>query len=139
MILPITLTIAAAAALINIWLGIRISQVRRAAQISHGDGGHPLLTARMRAHANFVEYTPFVLILLGLIEHGTGSPLWLWAVGIVYIIGRLAHPFGMATKKPGIGRIAGIAITLAVLAGLSGYAIYLAYQAPVATGLQVRR
>ena len=68
MILPITLTIAGAAALLNIWLGPRVGQMRLAHKVSIGDGGNEALIARMRAQANFVEYTPFVLILLGLIE-----------------------------------------------------------------------
>ena len=49
MILPITLTIAGAAAIVNIWLAIRIVTLRLKAKVMVGDGGHPLLMARMRA------------------------------------------------------------------------------------------
>src|SRR3546814_12320133 len=58
-------------------------------------GGDPLLRARMRAHANYAEYTPFFLILLGLIELARGTHLWLWGVAILYVIGRILHAFGM--------------------------------------------
>ncbi len=40
MILPITLTIAGAAALLNIWLGYRVGQMRLTHKISIGDGGN---------------------------------------------------------------------------------------------------
>src|SRR5438067_1869694 len=97
-VLPITLTMAGAATLMNVWLARRVGQVRIAAKVSVGDGGNEPLTRRMRAHANFVEYTPFFLILLGLVELATGSAPWLWAVGALYILARLAHPFGMDGK-----------------------------------------
>ena len=75
MILPITLTLAGAAAVINIWLGWRVGQKRISQKVSIGDGGDPAVVCRMRAHANFVEYTPFVLILIGLIELADGVSL----------------------------------------------------------------
>ena len=98
--LPITLTIAGAAALLNIWLGRRVGQMRLTHKISIGDGGNEALIARMRAQANFIEYTPFVLILIGLIELAEGSELWLWIVGVVYILARIAHGFGMDRPRP---------------------------------------
>ena len=82
-ILPITLTIAGAAAIVNIWLAIRIVMVRLKAKVLIGDGGNALLTARMRAQLNYVEYTPLVLILIGLIELAKGTQTWLWAAGIL--------------------------------------------------------
>ena len=53
--LEITLVIAAAAALINIWLAMRVGRVRTSEKVSVGDGGNELVIRRMRAHANFVE------------------------------------------------------------------------------------
>jgi hypothetical protein len=125
--LPITLTIAAAAALINIWLGVRVSQLRLRHKVSVGEGGNAQVTARMRAHANFVEYTPFFLILLALVELSRGSKTWLWAVAIVYILGRLAHPFGMDRPAPNKLRMIGVVITWTVLLGLAIYAITITY------------
>ncbi len=65
MILPITLTMAAAAVFIHVWLAMRCSRIRMRDGVSVGDGGSPLLLTRMRAHANFTENTPLFLILLG--------------------------------------------------------------------------
>ncbi|MGA9583271.1 MAG: MAPEG family protein [Allosphingosinicella sp.] len=129
MILPITLTIAGAAALLNIWLARRVGQMRVAHKVSIGDGGNEALIARMRAQANFIEYTPFVLILILLVELAVGSQLWLWVVGMVYILARIAHGFGM--DRPGGDklklRMIGTLVTALVLLGLALYAIALPY------------
>ena len=71
--LPITLTIAAGAALVNIWLMIRCGQARTKGGVSIGDGGDEFLIRRMRAHANFVESAPFVLVLIAALEATQGS------------------------------------------------------------------
>ena len=125
--LPITLTIAAASVLINIWLGARVSQLRLRHKVSIGDGGNAQLAARTRAHANFIEYTPFFLILLALVELSKGSQTWLWGVAILYILGRLAHPFGLDRPQPSNLRKVGILITWIVLLGLAVYALAIPY------------
>ena len=124
--LPITLTIAAGAALINIWLGTRVSRLRLRDKVSVGDAGNQAIINRMRAQANFVEYTPFFLVLLATVELAAGSETWLWAVGVLYILGRLLHPFGLDRPAPNRLRMIGIAITWLVLAGLAAYALVLA-------------
>lgn len=125
--LPITLTISAAATLLNLWLALRAGRVRVSRKIPVGDGGDAMLLSRMRAQANFVEYTPFFLILLGLIELATGPRTWLWAVAIAYIVARLAHAFGMDRASPNPLRMGGILVTFLILLGLAGYAIALPY------------
>jgi len=127
MILPITMTMAGAATLLNIWLGLRVGQMRRAHRVSIGDGGAQPLTARMRAQANFVEYTPFFLILLGLIELARGSATWLWALGALYILIRLLHAFGMDRAPGNRLRTIGAMGTGLLLAGLAAYALVLPY------------
>ncbi len=129
-VLPITLTIAGAAALLNLWLGIRVSQLRIRDKVSVGDGGNPAVAARMRAHANFVEYTPFFLILLALVELARGSETWLWAVGIIFVLGRLMHPFGMDRPAPNPLRMIGTIITWVTLIGLAIYALSIPYTEP---------
>jgi hypothetical protein len=68
----------------------------------------------MRAHANFVEYTPFALILIGLLELAKGAQPWIWGYGAVLVVARIAHGLGMDTWKP--GRTIGVALTLLLLA-----------------------
>jgi uncharacterized membrane protein YecN with MAPEG domain len=128
MLLPVALTTTGAAALINFWLGVRIGQLRIGKRISVGDGGDPRLLARMRAHANFAEYAPIVLILIALIEFAVGSQLWLWVVAAVFVLGRILHGFGMdgAMRLRQIG----IATTMLIMVGLALFAAW--------TGLQSR-
>ena len=132
-ILPITLTIAAAAAILNIWLGARVSRIRLASKVSIGDGGVPALAARMRAHANYAEYTPFFLILLGLIELAHGSATWLWLVAILYIVCRIFHAFGMDRPAPNLFRMIGFTGTMLALLALAGYALATPYLTPSVT------
>lgn len=129
-VLTITLTIAGAAALLNLWLGMRVSQLRIRDKVAIGDGGNARIAARMRAHANFVEYVPTFLILLGLVELARGTQTWLWAVGILFVLGRLMHPFGMDRPAPNVLRMGGTAITWLTLAGLAIYALSIPYTEP---------
>jgi len=128
MILPIALTTAGAAALVNFWLSWRIGELRISEKISIGDGGNPRLVARMRAQLNFAEYVPVVLILIGLVEAASGSPLWLAIVAALFITGRVLHGFGMDGWS--FGRTAGMATSSLTMIGLGLYALYLG-----ATGL----
>jgi len=130
MILPITLAIAGAAAILHIWLSLRVSALRRPLKIGVGDGGNEILLKRMRAHANFAENVPIFLILLGLVELAAGRNVWLWAAGILFILARIAHAFGMDRPGANILRVAGIAISWLVLLGLAGVGIYLSYTSP---------
>lgn len=138
MIMPITLTIAGAAAIIHVWLSLRVSRLRRPLKIAFGDGGNEILLRRMRAHSNYAENMPLFLILLALLEFATGGDLWLWGAGLLFVLGRISHAFGM--DRPGANpmRVAGIAISWIVLLGLGLYAIFLAYQAPsIRAGVEV--
>ncbi|MBR0552950.1 MAPEG family protein [Stakelama marina] len=127
--LTITLVTAGACALIAVWLGFRVGQIRRAEGISVGDGGNMRLIARMRAQMNFVEYAPFVLILIALIEHAQGSSVLLWVAAAAFVIARILHAFGMDGWMP--GRVTGIAVTLLLLAILGLYAVILPFESGI--------
>ena len=128
-ILPISLTIAAGAALLNLWLALRVGRVRTREKVFIGDGGNDLLTRRMRAHSNFVENTAFVLILLALVELGFGSSMWLWAVGALYLVGRILHALGMDGMM--WGRMVGTIVTMLTQLGLALTALAIVYLTPV--------
>ncbi len=119
MLLPVTLCAAAAAALINLWLAIRCGQVRLKGGILHGDDAGGPLSRRMRAQLNFVENTPFVLVLIAAIELAGRGGTWLAIVAAVYMLGRIAHGIGMDSEDPAPARKYGVIITMLTLLGLS--------------------
>ena len=126
LILPVTLTAAAAAAFINLWLSIRIGRIRLSTRTVHGDDGGGPLTRRMRAQLNFVENTPFVLILLAGIELAGRGGIALAAVAGLYMLGRIAHGFGMDAESGGPARMFGTIVTMLTLLALAGWAVLIA-------------
>jgi uncharacterized membrane protein YecN with MAPEG domain len=112
MILPTTLSMAAAAALINFWLALRCGQVRGKEGISIGTGGSELMERRMRAQLNFVENTPWVLALIAAIELSGKGGQWLAIVGGAYMLGRVAHGLGMDPNGFAKGRMIGTVTTM---------------------------
>lgn len=120
-LLPVTLIFAGALTLINVWLAMRVGQVRGRHKVNVGDGGNDAVIRRMRAHANFVEYAPFALALVGLIEFSVGTTIWLWIAAVAFLFARIAHAFGMDGGS--IARGAGIAATLGLLIALAIWAI----------------
>ncbi len=132
-ILPASLATAAACALINLWLAIRVGQMRRLHKVSVGDGGNMAVIARMRAHANFIEYAPIILILLALLELARGTSTYAWAYGLAFVVARVCHGLGMDTWKP--GRAIGVGLTFVILALLAGECAWTAYAgAPIGNG-----
>lgn len=92
---------ALAAAVIYLALWMRVAAKRSATGVSIGDGGDPALLLRTRQHGNCAEWCAFVLILMILAE-GMGAPaLYLHISGLLLIIGRLAHPFGLKSENAG--------------------------------------
>ena len=135
-VLTITLTFAAAAALLNLWIATRAAMARFPERILIGDGGKEVLRARMRAHSNFNEYTPIFLILLGLIEMAEGSMTWLWAAGILFTLARILHVFGLDRNKPNAFRAIGFLVTFLVTLALAIYALTIPYRySRVETGI----
>lgn len=92
--LLITLSTPTAIGLINLWLGLRISRIRLRDQVLIGDNVNDMSAGCMRAHANLVEYAPFVLILMALIEAARGSGTALGAAGIIFVVARRGDDVG---------------------------------------------
>ena len=101
--IPIPITTITALPLVAIWftLWIGVTSTRSASNTSIGDAGNAGLLQKIRRHGNFIEWVPFVLVLMMLAElQGTG-PLWLTAAGALLVIGRAAHPFGLKIDTAG--------------------------------------
>ena len=110
MVLQTTLCLAAAGVIVNLWLGIRCAKVRGALKIGVGDGGNEQMIRRMRAHANVLEQTPLTLLLFGLVEAAGRGGLWLAPLGAAFILGRVAHAYGMEENGFKAGRPIGMLV-----------------------------
>ena len=88
-------------------------------QLQPGDMGDPDLTRAIRAHANFAEHAPIVLLLLLVLALLGVEPLWLHVFGATFTIGRVVGAIGMMqAKHPNALRFTGNAVTgLALLLG----------------------
>lgn len=126
MILQTTLSLSAAAALITIWHMIRIGRLRVSEKIMHGDGGSAMLARRMRAQANFGENTPYVLILVAVIELTGKGGAWLAVVGALFMLGRVMHAIGMDKGEPNALRAVGTLFAMLTLLGLGVVAVLIA-------------
>ncbi len=107
---------AAALAFLFIFLSYRVITGRRNNKISLGAGGNPAMERLVRVHANFAEYTPFALILLGMAELRGAAPWLLHGLGVGLVAGRAAHAFGVSRTPENFRfRIAGMMLTFGVL------------------------
>ena len=122
MILTATPLYAGLLSLLFVALSARVIVHRRRARVSVGDGNDQALRQKMRVQANFAEYTPIGLILLGLTEM-QGAPYWVVHIlGLTLLTGRLSHAAGMGASPQRISfRVAGMALTLGMilLAGIT--------------------
>jgi len=107
------------AGLLALWflvLSWRVIQRRRSG-IYLGDGGDPAMLRVMRGHANFAEYVPLALLLMGMLEVSRVSIYVLHALGIVLLAARLLHGYALSfTDQFPFGRFWGATLTFCVLA-----------------------
>ena len=106
-------------ALLYAVLGMQVSRLRRGNRVLFGDGDNRELRSAIRAHANFIEYVPIIVLMVALLEmSGTPAPRIHWLMGLL-LIARLLHPLGMyvgpRTLQFQICRVGGISLTLVVL------------------------
>jgi len=115
----VTSIYAALLALIFIVISFWVSAGRGKYGVNVGDGGNPNLLARMRAHANFAEYVPLILILVLLLEGRRTSIYIIHLLLLPLLIARILHPFGMVapsgSSQSKICRGLGAGVTFLVL------------------------
>jgi len=85
-------------------LSMNVIKLRRRSKVSFGDDGDRALMRRIRAQANFIEYTPiFLLSLIGIewlaFENIPYYFLYINIVGLLFIIGRILHALSLYEKK----------------------------------------
>ena len=119
-------------ALFYIYLAVCIIRLRFKHRISLGDGGHNDLHCAMRAHGNFAEYIPLILVLMTLMELYAVPVYLLHSIGLTTLIGRILHVVGLRPDKGSRQRVFGMALTFAAL---SAAAVILFYQTMKEGGL----
>jgi uncharacterized membrane protein YecN with MAPEG domain len=122
----ITALYAGLLGLVSMGVAFVAGSMRGKKNIIIGDGGDREMLVAMRRHANFVEYVPLALILIGVLELNGVRATVLHALGAALLVGRLAHAFGInAEKMQSPGRFVGATLTMLVTAVASVWAITL--------------
>jgi hypothetical protein len=109
---------ASLSAFLVVWLSLNVIKVRRAKQVSVGDGGDDELKTAMAAQSNALEYLPISLLLLFALEYNGAFLILVHTLGIVLLIGRLIHAKAMLTSDLQ-RRVLGMQITIWVIIGLA--------------------
>jgi uncharacterized membrane protein YecN with MAPEG domain len=105
------------AGILTLWfvlLSLRVANLRRGGP-SFGDGGDAGVARIVRAQANFAEYVPIALLMMGFLEASRYSIYLLHAFGIALIVARLVHGLALSFGSPKSGRFVGTALTFVVL------------------------
>ncbi len=112
-------------ALLYFALSYRVVQMRGHGQPSLGDGGDLALLRRIRGHANFAEYVPLILLMIGLLELGRFSVYLLHALGATLLVARMLHGYAMSyTASFTFGRFWGTALTFLLLVVCGALCVY---------------
>jgi uncharacterized protein len=101
---------------------------------SLGDGGNPILLRRIRAHGNFSEYVPFILLMIGVLELSHFSIYLLHALGITLVVARLLHGYALSfSEQFKFGRFWGTALTFGLLGVCGLLCLYQGVQTVIKT------
>ncbi len=116
----VTLACAGLLGLIFVVLSARVVMARRTGRpLPHPADlatAEPVkLQVAIRSHANFAEYVPLCLILIGGLELQVGSTVLVKALAAVLVLARAAHPIGMVMPGANPFRAGGFVGTLLVL------------------------
>lgn len=118
----ITLFYAGVLGIMYFLLSVNVIRYRWKEKKGLGHETHPKdpLFRAIRIHGNFMEYVPFILLLLALDEVTTRGEIFLHAMGLGLIIARIFHFLGI-TKSHLVSwqRSAGVGITFIILLVLS--------------------
>jgi uncharacterized protein len=127
--LPVTAFVAAICAIMLLVTAIDTIRTRLRLKVAFGDAGDSKLIAATRAHGNLAEHAPIVILLLGLLEMTNANHMALMTIGALFLIGRVAHIFGMhAVHVPGkapVPRQIGVVLTFLTIAVLSGWTLWM--------------
>ena len=121
--IPITTLFIGMAALIQIPLTVMVGYRRLKTDIHFLDGGDVILLRRMRAHANFTETVPIVLIAMASSELSGLSPWLLWLGGASLGVGRLVHAGTLVMFGWAPTRALGMLLTFLPMLGFGAWSL----------------
>lgn len=102
--LPITSALAGALVILLVVLSAAVTFRRaRLGGIEFGDANDVELRHRIRAHANFIEIAPMVLLAIGLMEYAGAASVLLGTLAIVFFAGRVLHALRMFRRNRWLG------------------------------------
>jgi uncharacterized protein len=100
-------------ALIQVPLTVAVALRRGQTGVAFFDGGDTVLGRRMRAHANFTETVPIVLLAMAAAEYNGAPHSVLIGGGVALLCGRGLHYLTLVRSGVGVGRVVGMVLTLA--------------------------
>ena len=126
--MPITLMYASFLAIFALVLSFKAGSARGQSGLSvmFGEPANMELVQKVRVHQNFLEYVPIFLILFAAIEANGGSSMFLYVVGDLMIISRIAHAIGLKHNNMAHkGRLIGAGGTALLTLVAAGYGLWL--------------
>lgn len=116
---------AALLGLIFVVLSIKTIIIRRQNKVAVGDGNNLLLQRAMRVHANFAEYTPIAIILVGFVEGLKYNVIIVHILLTAFLLGRIIHAYGLSKIDEDFRfRVFGMVLTFNVITISSALIIF---------------
>ena len=123
MTIPTTVFFIGLFALIQVPLTVMVGYRRVQTNIQFLDGGDQTLLRRMRAHANYTENVPIVLLAMAGAELAQAPQWLLLAGGISLLVGRLMHAAILVLKGWGLPRALGMILTFLPMLAFGGWCV----------------
>ena len=125
---PISAFYAGLLGVVYLYLSVLVVKNRRELKIGLGDGGDRHFRQLIRAHGNFSEYVPLVLILMVVAELNHSNSIALHVTGNALLFGRLLHAYGLRHHYGASWqRVWGGFLTFLALAVASALCLFLFY------------
>ena len=120
--MPVFFVCAGLLGLLGVVLTLQVGRLRGQKRINLGDGGDPEMIAAIRAHGNFMEFTPLLLLLIYLAADFYGFRVTA-ILSVVLLAARVLHAGGMLGLVPK-GRFLGAVGTTLLLLVVSALLVY---------------
>ncbi|KXI27303.1 MAPEG family protein [Paraglaciecola hydrolytica] len=126
---PITAFYAGLLAFLFVYLSVLVMQGRRTKRIGLGDNNDKEMSRLIRAHANFAEYVPLILVLMLIAEINHIEYQYLHIAGASLVVGRILHAIGLK-RHAGASwqRVAGMILSLIALLEIAILNVLVLYQ-----------